>query len=417
MKQTIAKITKKPWVAHILRAVARFGNRQGSQFAAAMTYFSIMAVVPITMIAFASLGLALSLEPSLMDAVKTEVGKRLGDSQSAKDLTNQIGDWMRNWPGVGLVGLLTALYAGAGWVSNLKNAIRAMWRPEFEQPHGKSNFFKELAINVVTLIGLLIVGGLCIAGAQASTWASGLALTAIGIANSPAGHVIAWLIGMLVSILFAFLMFLYMYRVLPEQHTKMRPWLWGSLVASIALALLLQAGGALMGIFAHNKAALLFGPLIVGMLAFNIFATMTLYVAAWIATFNQPAVARHWNDADAPLMGKSDTETAEGHWDDAVEDRARQEAEKRGESYETDEERADPNSPASIWVRQRRGEIGPQPGEKDVSDPNAPIDAKVAQKAVRAGMLGGYTVGAATGVGIGAIIVRIVSAIVNRRKR
>ena len=65
-----AAARSKPWVAHLLRAVERFTNRLGNQFGAAITYFSVLALVPILLFAFAVLGFVLTvLRPDLIDDV------------------------------------------------------------------------------------------------------------------------------------------------------------------------------------------------------------------------------------------------------------------------------------------------------------------------------------------------------------
>jgi membrane protein len=57
-----------------------------------------------------------------------------------------------------------------------------------------------------------------------------------------------------------------------------------------------------MGKFSGNPAAAVFGPVIVVMLFFNLFARLNLYVAAWIATSVQPAVAEQIQEFDRPLL-------------------------------------------------------------------------------------------------------------------
>ena len=52
MPDWLDRLKAKPWVAHLLRAVERFNNRLGTQFAAAITYFSVLALVPIMLFAF-----------------------------------------------------------------------------------------------------------------------------------------------------------------------------------------------------------------------------------------------------------------------------------------------------------------------------------------------------------------------------
>ncbi len=44
------QFSQRPFVAHLLRAVDRFNLRGGVQLAAAITYFSVLSLVPILML-------------------------------------------------------------------------------------------------------------------------------------------------------------------------------------------------------------------------------------------------------------------------------------------------------------------------------------------------------------------------------
>ena len=57
VKDTIAAIMKRPGIAHLLRAHTRFTRRLGNHFAASITYFTVLAIVPVIAFAFAVLGL------------------------------------------------------------------------------------------------------------------------------------------------------------------------------------------------------------------------------------------------------------------------------------------------------------------------------------------------------------------------
>ena len=66
--------------------------------------------------------------------------------------------------GVGIVGLLIALYSGIGWMGNLRKATRAIWRPEFEEDKATVDNF------VVATIKDLGVAGRASAWRSSSRW-------------------------------------------------------------------------------------------------------------------------------------------------------------------------------------------------------------------------------------------------------
>ena len=68
--ERIKRLEQQPWIAHIMRAVERYISRLGSQFAAATTYFWVLALVPILMVAFSITGFVLTVVyPDLLDNV------------------------------------------------------------------------------------------------------------------------------------------------------------------------------------------------------------------------------------------------------------------------------------------------------------------------------------------------------------
>ena len=94
------------------------------------------------------------------------------------------------------------------------------------------------------------------------------------------------------------LIFMYLYTVLPETR---EPWpvvRRGALLGSIALVALQFVASFLISAFQGNPAAAIFGPVIVLMLFFNIFAQLTLFIAAWIATAQHEAVPGSLQDEE-----------------------------------------------------------------------------------------------------------------------
>ena len=55
---------------HLVRAGERYTETHGNHYAAAITYFSILALVPLLMVAFASVALVLQSNPDLLAQLK-----------------------------------------------------------------------------------------------------------------------------------------------------------------------------------------------------------------------------------------------------------------------------------------------------------------------------------------------------------
>ena len=299
------ELKQVPAVAHVLRMNTRYATRLGNQFAGAITYFSLLAMVPILMFAFSACGFTLTvLRPDLLDQIQTAIMVQLqGAPQDLQaKLTGLISGLLRNWASVGLVGLFSSMYTSAGWAGNLKSAVRAQTRPLFDMKEHKRFILLEVLVNLSILLGLLIILVVTFALAGMATSLTGTIVHWLALDNVPGMSVLLRIAGPILSASAGWAMFVYLYKVLPEQRFPFRIIAWGALIGSAGLFVLQYLTGFLMGKFSGNPAAAVFGPVIVLMLFFNLFARLNLYVAAWIATSVQPAVADQIQEFDRPLL-------------------------------------------------------------------------------------------------------------------
>ncbi len=59
-----SRVLRRPIVRHGIKSFERFSARLGWQFAGALTYFSLLALVPILMVAFSVAGFVLASRPA-----------------------------------------------------------------------------------------------------------------------------------------------------------------------------------------------------------------------------------------------------------------------------------------------------------------------------------------------------------------
>ena len=103
-----------PWLDRLLRAAEGYQKRYGDYYAAAITYFSVLALVPLLMISFAVAGFALQGNPELLGSLRTSITDS-GPNPGWPELLNRVEDQaIANAGAVGIIGLLTALYSGLG---------------------------------------------------------------------------------------------------------------------------------------------------------------------------------------------------------------------------------------------------------------------------------------------------------------
>ncbi len=382
-------LKERPGIAHVLRAGKRFIGRLGNEFGAAITYFSVLAIVPIIMFAFAVTGLVLvELRPDLLDDVDRWIKGAIGGGPggTGEKIIGVIDNALHNWAAIGIVGILSAAYAGAGWVKHLKSAVRAQWRSDFDMTESKKNIIVETLINLAILVGLLIM---IVITFSLSSVATSLTGAIIGLLHLDAVPGIAFLlrfVPIIASVIAGWLLFMYLYWALPETKAKGKALRRGALMGAIGLGILQYLTSFLFGIFSANKAAALVGPVISLMLFLNLFARLILFIAAWIATTDQPALSTSEADDEVADQGAG--------WRDG--------ARTAGANA------AKPTTPKG------RAAV---PAWTTSNQHDHPVPQEVAATSVRIGIGAGYVTGAATGVGLGAMAALVMSKIKGRRSR
>jgi membrane protein len=57
------QIQRRPWLDHLVRAGGRYQRQRGDYYAAGITYFTVLSLFPLLMVAFAVAGFVLSSHP------------------------------------------------------------------------------------------------------------------------------------------------------------------------------------------------------------------------------------------------------------------------------------------------------------------------------------------------------------------
>src|SRR6187431_1613767 len=138
-----------PWFDRIMRAQERYTDSKGDFYAAGITYFTIFALFPLLMVAFAAGGFVLASRPDLLAVVE---GKITGSVSG--DLGQQLVELMKSAiesrTSVGVIGLATAAWAGLGWMANLREALSQMWGFHRDEPRG---FVRNKLSDLAALVG------------------------------------------------------------------------------------------------------------------------------------------------------------------------------------------------------------------------------------------------------------------------
>jgi membrane protein len=130
------EFSKRPFVAHLLRAVDRFNLRGGVQLAAAITYFSVLSLVPILMLLFSVLGFTATVfRPELLGMVENWINDNFpANSDLGHGLHDVLINALTQWASFFATSLLIAAWIGSGWIGNTKRAVRLLMREDVDNP-------------------------------------------------------------------------------------------------------------------------------------------------------------------------------------------------------------------------------------------------------------------------------------------
>jgi membrane protein len=297
---------KWPWFDHLVRANDAFSERYGSQFAAAITYFSVLSLFPLLMIAFAVAGFVLSAQPELLTELKNGISKAVPGSLGGT-INDIVTTALDSKGTVGVIGLVAALYSGVGWMSNLRDALTAQWGHERKQLPLVTTTLKDL-LALIGLGGALVVSfGLTAAG----TGLGNLLLRLVGLEGAGWARFLLFLATLLLSIAANWLVFLWVLTRLPREKVNVRSAMKGAAAAAIGFELLKQLGAVYLSSVTSSPTGALFGP-VIGLLVFaNLVARFLLFITAWTATAS-PGPA----ESGSSSPGRHRAPQLDGHSDD-----------------------------------------------------------------------------------------------------
>lgn len=341
LRSAADRALRRPPIAHLVRAQVRYSSRLGNHFAASITFFTVLAAVPVVAFSFATLSVVLThLRPDIFDAVKDLVIRSLGSTGGAHKVTEVIDSSVRSTGSWGTLAttILVTLWTGVSWIGDVRSGVLAQWEPSFSMVKEDKNPLASKARDMLSFMTVLVVLLVVFATAQAGSALSGVLGRRLGLDLLPGHTVIVTISGLVVSTLAGALFFVFLYGILPRSRRNWSAILRGSLAAGVCLAAVQTGAGIVVRAVSVNRAVQAFGSIVVVMLVLNLLARIILFVAAWIATADQPAVAFRWHDADAPLEEREGAWTAEGHWRAAHADREAQRREAEGSGPDTTHE-------------------------------------------------------------------------------
>ncbi|MEU4249517.1 inner membrane protein YhjD [Amycolatopsis sp. NPDC026612] len=270
---------KYPWLDHLIRANDAFTERYGNHYAAAITYFSVLSVFPLLMVAFAVFGLVVNHDQTIIQKITDSINNSVPEGPRA--LVKSIVDGaLQSGSGVGIFGLLIALYSGVGWMSNLRDALTAQWGQEKQpQPFVKQTF-KDLVALVGLGVALVVSFGLTAIGGGVGHFL----LELVGLDQAAWANFLLRVATIVLGLLANTLVFLWVIARLPREQVVLRSAVKGAVFAAVGFVVLQQVASVYLASVTKSPSAALLGP-VIGLLVFaNLVSRFLLFVTAWTAT-------------------------------------------------------------------------------------------------------------------------------------
>ena len=287
---------RRRWVRHLTEAWGLLDRNRGNQFAAAITYFSFLALFPLILLGVSVLGFVLHSHPAalqtLLDNITDKVPGTFGNT-----LKTSIKSAISARTGVGLIGLAGVLLTGLGWIANLRSAIDAVWG----KPPVKQNFFVGRARNLFVLVGLgvgIVVSlGLTVAG----TALTDQLLRAVGLEHQPGVHVLLRVLGLVLAVLGDVLIFWWLLVRLPAVGVP-RGIAWrGALFAAVGFEVLKVVGTYTIALSSKSPTAGPFASILAVLIWIQLVARVMLFCCAWTAVLTAEATPAAAAEAPVPM--------------------------------------------------------------------------------------------------------------------
>lgn len=289
------------WASHtpVGRALHRFNHFRGTRLAGTVTFYGFLSVFPILVLAFSVTLRVVGTEgvAQLEDFVE-EFVPGISDQLALQRVRTSASSLQ-------VVGAVTLLVTGLGWVDATRASVRSMWG----LPDRDGSFVGRKLRDLLALIGLGILVALSL---LATTWASGQGerlLQRINLDDSSAGQVALNGLAQALAWVTATLIVGYVIAGLPRIRIPWTVLVPAALVGGIVLELLKHVLiGYISGVASNNTYGA-FGVPIALLVWIYVIARLLMVVAAWTAErCGAPLVQPRFVEAAAAMQAAGDPE-------------------------------------------------------------------------------------------------------------
>lgn len=263
---------------HAWRAFAHLQDVHWTRLAAAMTFTSFLALFPLLTLA-AAVGAAL-LSQRQLDDLENKVSDQIPGIADQIDIHGLVD----NAGTVSLIASAVLLFTGIGWVSSLRDCLRAVWRKDDTD----ENPVKAKATDGAILLGLGLAVLVSLGASGFATAAVNWTADHIGVSKHGAVRVLLAVVGYLLAVVADFLILVYLLTLTPGVDPPRQAVVVAALIGAVGLEVLKVALSGYLQRVAGRNIYGAFGTPVALLLWFNFMAKLLLYCAAWTVTPRHP---------------------------------------------------------------------------------------------------------------------------------
>jgi len=259
--------------------IDRYVNNHGYHFAASITYFSVLSLIPLLMVMLAVAGFVLSGQPALLGQLQAAIHGAVPGALGPL-MDNLVDNVIDHRVKLGLLGLAVGLYSGWNWMNALRDALTGMWdqrRPD--QPLLRT-IVKDLLALASLAVALLISFALTEVGGALGSYL----LHLLGLSGFAWAPVLLQILSVVLALIADWLVFCWVLAKLPRKPVRIRTAARGALAAAVGFELLKRVADLYLAALGRSPTGVTFGS-IIGLLVFvYLVSRLLILIAAWTAT-------------------------------------------------------------------------------------------------------------------------------------
>jgi membrane protein len=252
--------------------------RHGDHLAAAVTFFTVLALVPLLMLAVSAVGFVLSSSQSVFAQVESLLAVALPQPVSV-EVVDVVHVVVAERGTLGALALAAAAISGWSWISHLRDAVTALLGrpcPEHRLRHAVSDVGALLGIGVALAVSFALASLTGVLGRRL--------LDLLGLTSTLGARAVLAVGSIAIGLAANWLVVAWCLAHLPRPARALRPLLPAAAVAAVGLVVLQQIGGLYFRLIGTSPAVAALGALVGFLLIVYLVVRWLFLVTVWTDT-------------------------------------------------------------------------------------------------------------------------------------